>query len=169
MIAEIGFLPLPVRTGFSFPLLYFAMQLLWLVTGSNKRVWKGLEPVRAIFKPSVCLFLLALVAAAPSARADVAVLLEEPYSIDGAVAGTGHAAVYLSNICAASPTQLRRCDRGELGIVLSRYHHIAGYDWLAVPVIAYLYAVEKPEDIPLFADGKLVWFLRNQYRSKAFF
>ncbi len=168
MIAEIGFLPLPVRTGFSFPLLYFAMQLLWLVTGSNKRVWKGLEPVRAIFKPSVCLFLLALVAAAPSARADVAVLLEEPYSIDGAVAGTGHAAVYLSNICAASPTQLRRCDRGELGIVLSRYHHIAGYDWLAVPVIAYLYAVEKPEDIPLFADGKLVWFLRNQYRSKHF-
>ncbi|HYK39491.1 MAG TPA: hypothetical protein VEU98_05665 [Candidatus Eremiobacteraceae bacterium] len=125
--------------------------------------------MRAIFKLSVCLLLLALVAvAAPSARSDVAILLEEPYSVDGAIAGTGHAAVYLSGICAASPTQLRRCGPGELGVVLSRYHHIAGYDWLAVPVIPYLYAVEKPEDIPLFADPKLVWFLRNQYRTKHF-
>jgi hypothetical protein len=145
------------------------MQLLPLFPGSNKRVWKGPEFVGATFKLSVCLFLLALVAiAAPSARADVAILLEEPYSVDGAIAGTGHTAVYLSNICAASSTQLRRCNPGELGVVLSRYHHIAGYDWLAVPVIPYLYAVEKPEDIPLFADPKLVWFLRNQYRTKHF-
>ena len=109
-----------------------------------------------------------MVAAAPAARADVAILLEEPYSLDGTLAGTGHTAVYLTNICAASPKQLRRCNPGELGIVLSRYHHIAGYDWLAVPVIPYLYSVEKPADIPLFADPKLVWFLRNQYRTKHF-
>jgi hypothetical protein len=125
--------------------------------------------VGANFKLSVCVFLLALVAAAaPSARANVAILLEEPYSVDGALAGTGHTAVYLSGICAVSPTQLRRCNADELGIVLSRYHRVAGYDWLAVPVIPYLYAVEKPEDIPLFADSKLVWFLRNQYRTKHF-
>lgn len=124
--------------------------------------------MRAIFKLSVCLALLAVAAFAAPARADVAILLEEPYSLDGTLAGTGHAAVYLSNICAATPTQLRLCNPGELGVVLSRYHHVAGYDWLAVPVIAYLYAVEKPADIPLFADPKLVWFLRNQYRTKHF-
>lgn len=45
---------------------------------------------------------------------------------------------------------------GETGIVLSRYRSIAGYDWIAIPLIPYLYAVEKQEDIPLFADKKLV-------------
>jgi len=158
---------LPFGTGFFFSLLSSTVQLFPLFPGSNKCVGKGPNYVRAIFKLSVCL-LLALAALAPAARADVAVLLEEPYSVDGTLAGTGHAAVYLSNICAESPTQLRRCNPGEPGIVLSRYHHIAGYDWIAVPVVAYLYAVEKPEEIPLFADPKLVWFLRNQYRRKHF-
>jgi len=124
--------------------------------------------VRAIFKLCPCLALLALVAFPAPARADVAILLEEPYSLDGSLAGTGHAAVYLSNICAASPMQLRRCNPGESGVVLSRYHHIAGYDWIAVPVVAYLYAVDKPENIPLFVDPKLAWFLRNQYRRTHF-
>jgi len=124
--------------------------------------------VRAILKLAACLFLLALAALVPVSRADVAILLEEPYSVDGSFGGTGHTAVYLSNICAASPLQLRHCNPGEPGVVLSRYHHIAGYDWIAVPVVAYLYAVEKPEDIPLFVDPKLAWFLRNQYRRTHF-
>jgi hypothetical protein len=120
--------------------------------------------VRTFFKLCACLFLLALVASAPAVRADVAVLLEEPYSLDGSLAGTGHSAVYLSNVCADTPTALRRCNPGELGVVLSRYHHLAGYDWAAVPLVAYLYAVDKPENIPLFIDPKLAWYLRNQYR-----
>ena len=94
------------------------------------------------------------------------VLLEEPYSYDGAFAGTGHTAVYLTNVCAASPTLLRRCKPGEAGVVISRYNRIAGYDWIAIPLLPYLYAVTKPEAIPLFADPKLVSFLRNQYRQK---
>src|SRR5271169_2233048 len=89
------------------------------------------------------------------ARADVTVLLEEPYAVDGELAGTGHTAVYLSNVCASSPTVLRRCEPGETGVVLSRYHHIGGYDWLATPLLPYLYAVERPEDIPLIADAKI--------------
>ncbi len=124
--------------------------------------------MRAYLKFLACLFLLALAASAPAARADVAILLEEPYSLDGSLAGTGHSAVYLSNICADTPTSLRRCNPGELGVVLSRYHHLAGYDWAAVPLIAYLYAVDKPENIPLFIDPKLAWFLRNQYRRAHF-
>src|ERR1700759_4068788 len=85
------------------------------------------------------------------ARAAVPILLEDPYSYCGAFAGAGHAAVYLSNICADSPVSLRRCLPGESGVVISRYHRIAGYDWLAVPLYPYLYAVDKPQDIPLFA------------------
>lgn len=111
--------------------------------------------------------LLALLTfGAAGARADVAVLLEEPYSYDGAFAGTGHVAVYLSNICADSPTSLRRCLPGESGVVISRYHRIAGYDWIAVPLYPYLYAVEKPQDIPLFTDGKLEAALRDHYRRE---
>jgi len=103
---------------------------------------------------------------APAARADVAVLLEEPYSYDGALAGTGHAAIYLSRVCAASPTVLRRCQAGESGVVISRYHRIGGYDWLAIPLYPYLYAVERPGDIPLFADSKLEAALRDRYRRR---
>jgi hypothetical protein len=109
--------------------------------------------------------LLGLASAAP-ARADITVFLEEPYALDGDIAGTGHTAVYLSNVCASSPTVLRRCQPGETGVVLSRYHHIGGYDWLAIPLIPYLYAVERPEDIPLVADAEIEAAMRDAYRRK---
>ncbi len=108
------------------------------------------------------LFLLAWFT--PPADANVTVLLEEPYSYDGTLAGTGHTAVYLTRVCAATPVTLRRCHTGEHGVVLSRYTRIAGYDWIAIPLVPYLYAVENPDDIPLYADPKLVAFLRDQYR-----
>jgi hypothetical protein len=108
--------------------------------------------------------LVCLVAATAYAHAGVTLFLEEPYSYDGAFAGTGHAAVYLTNICAESPLVLRRCAPGELGAVISRYDDIAGHDWIAMPLIPYLYAVEKPENAPLSADEKLADFLRDQYR-----
>jgi hypothetical protein len=91
-------------------------------------------------------------------------LLEEPYSYDGTFGGTGHAAVYLSRICAESPVILRHCAPGELGAVISRYDGIAGHDWIAIPLIPYLYAVDKTENVPLSADLKLADFLRDQYR-----
>jgi hypothetical protein len=98
------------------------------------------------------------------AQAAATLLLEEPYSYDGAFAGTGHVAVYLSNVCAESPVVLRPCAEGESGVVLSRYDGIGGYDWIAIPLIPYLFAVDRPEAIPLFADARLVAFLRDQYR-----
>lgn len=100
-----------------------------------------------------------------SLRAQATLLLEEPYSYDGTFAGTGHTAIYLSRICADSPTHLRRCRAGETGVVLSRYHGIAGNDWLAIPLIPYLYAVESADQIPLYADTKLVALLRERYLS----
>jgi hypothetical protein len=119
------------------------------------------------FKSFVLLMAAALLAFIPkSAKAQVTLLLEEPYSYDGTFAGTGHAAVYLSRVCAETPTILRRCNPGEQGVVLSRYHHVECRDWFAVPLIPYLYAVDTPGDIPLYADSKLVSFLRQRYLQK---
>jgi hypothetical protein len=118
-----------------------------------------------IFRLAAAFTLAALFSALPT-RAEVTVLLEEPYSLDGELAGTGHTAIYLSSVCAASPTVLRRCEPGETGAVLSRYHHIAGYDWLAIPLLPYLYAVERAQDIPLIADVRIEAAMRDAYRRK---
>jgi hypothetical protein len=112
----------------------------------------------------LCILLLFCVGSIRHAQAGATLLLEEPYSYDGTFAGTGHVAVYLSNVCASTPLILRRCGEGESGVVLSRYDGIGGYDWIAIPLIAYLYAVDRPEAVPLFADPKLVAFVRDQYR-----
>lgn len=110
---------------------------------------------------AIC-FLLFLASA--QARADAALLLEEPYGEFGEVNPTGHAAIYLSRVCAASPTLLRRCLPGETGVVISRYYRIAGYDWLAISLSAYLYAVDDPTRVPEFANAELVSDLRDRYR-----
>ena len=108
--------------------------------------------------------LIFVLAAFAQAHANVAFLLEEPYGTFGGLNPTGHAAVYLTGVCAASPTQLRLCAPGEAGVVISRYHRIAGYDWLAIPLLPYLYAVDNVEDIPQSADARLVAELRDSYR-----
>jgi hypothetical protein len=100
------------------------------------------------------------------AGASATLLVEEPYGKLGFFTATGHSAVYLSGVCAQTPLILRRCAPGESGVVLSRYDGIDGYDWIAIPLIPYLYAVERPEDVPLFADAKIVAFLRDGYRRK---
>jgi len=112
----------------------------------------------------LCILLLFCLGSISRAHAGATLFLEEPYSYDGALAGTGHAAVYLSRVCSVSPVILRPCAEGESGVVLSRYDGIAGYDWIAIPLIPYLYAVDRQEAVPLFADAKLVAFLRDQYR-----
>jgi hypothetical protein len=115
---------------------------------------------------ALCTLLVLMPLSAGLAGASATLLLEEPYGKLGFFTATGHAAVYLSGVCAETPLVLRRCAPGELGAVISRYDRVGGYDWVAIPLIPYLYAVERPEDIPLFADPKLVTFLRDQYRRK---
>ena len=100
------------------------------------------------------------------AHASATLLLEEPYGKMGFFTATGHAAVYLSDVCAETPVVLRRCAPGESGVVISRYDGVNGYDWIAIPLIPYLYAVEHPEDVPLFADAKMTLFLRDRYRRR---
>lgn len=119
-------------------------------------------------RPIRVLAIAAMILATALAHASATLLLEEPYGHMSFFTGTGHAAVYFSNICADDPRTLRPCTEGETGVVLSRYDGVAGYDWLAIPLIPYLYAVNRPEDIPLFADAKMVAFLRDSYRRKHF-
>src|SRR5581483_1955840 len=100
------------------------------------------------------------------AHSSATLLLEEPYGKLGFFTATGHAAVYLSGVCAETPVKLRRCAPGETGVVISRYDGVAGYDWVAIPLIPYLYAVDKAEDVPLFSDAKMTLYLRDHYRRK---
>ena len=100
------------------------------------------------------------------AGASATLLLEEPYGHLGFFTATGHAAVYLSGICAETPLVLRLCAVGETGVVISRYDRVGGYDWIAIPLIPYLYAVDSPEEIPLFSDAKMVALLRDRYRRR---
>ena len=100
------------------------------------------------------------------AHASATLFLEEPYGHLGFFTATGHAAVYLSGVCAETPVKLRPCNPGETGVVISRYDGVGRYDWVAIPLIPYLYAVDHPEDVPLFADPKTTLFLRDQYRRK---
>jgi hypothetical protein len=106
----------------------------------------------------------ALLCMTPVARGSVALLMEEPYGEFGAFNPTGHAAMYLSNICADTPTRLRMCHDGEYGAVISRYHKVDGYDWVAIPLISYLYAVESVVQIPTSIDKAEVAQLRDDYR-----
>lgn len=105
-----------------------------------------------------------LAVAGTPARATVSLLLEQPYGGLGMFNPTGHAAVYLDHVCAASPLELRVCRPGELGVVISRYDGISGHDWIAIPIVPYLYAVASPDDIPLTTNREQVSVLRELYR-----
>ena len=113
----------------------------------------------------ICAMVL-LLAACLQARGDAALFLEEPFGKFGNINPTGHAAIWLDRVCAASPTELRLCQPGEMGVVISRYHRIGGYDWIAIPLIPYLYAVDDPDDVPNFMNTELEAQLRDEYRQK---
>jgi len=100
------------------------------------------------------------------ARAYVSLLLEQPYGGLGVFNPTGHAAVYLDHVCAATPLELRPCRAGELGVVISRYDGISGYDWIAIPLLPYLYAVDSTADVPQRVNREQVSLLRDEYRRQ---
>jgi len=99
-----------------------------------------------------------------AAHGSVTLLLEEPYGHFGGMNPTGHAAIYLSHVCAATPISLRPCHEGEQGVVISRYHRISGYDWIAIPLLPYLYAVDRPDQVPQTVSPTDVATLRDRWR-----
>ena len=126
-------------------------------------IWKTTRKLAAAGLAAAFLFALSVL----PARAEISLLLEEPYGGLGMVNPTGHAAVYLDHVCAATPVQLRPCRPGELGVVLSRYDGIDGLDWIAIPLVPYLYAVDDPADIPQTIDREQEDRLRDLYRRRA--
>lgn len=114
-------------------------------------------------KATLWIFLFLLSTAAVS-YADVGLFMEQPYGKLGIFSPTGHAAIYLSRVCAASPTRLRRCRPSERGVVISRYNRIGHYDWVAMPLLPYLYAVDNASEIPASIDEKEATQLRDRYR-----
>ncbi|WP_420238931.1 hypothetical protein ACOBR2_04855 [Telmatobacter bradus] len=116
---------------------------------------------------SVCVALLLALAllAGDRAQAQAALLMEEPYGFFGTLNPTGHNAVYLARVCTVTPVKLRRCQPGEAGSVIARYQGIEGYDWIAIPLVPYLYAVKNEEDAPSHVDSETVRRLRIHYRE----
>jgi hypothetical protein len=98
-----------------------------------------------------------------NAYGNVSLLVEEPYGFFGRINPTGHSAIYLNRVCAESPTVLRRCGPGETGVVISRYSRVRAFDWVAIPLLPYLYAVERAEDVPAWAEVDDVAKMRMAY------
>ncbi len=102
-----------------------------------------------------------------AANADISLLIEEAVGGAGEFTGSGHAAIYLSNVCAETPVKLRACKAGEEGVVIGAYPDWgpnAPFRWIAVPLSAFLYGVDRYEDVPIYANGKIRSLLRNTYR-----
>src|SRR5579863_5093388 len=97
--------------------------------------------------------------------AQAALFMEEPYGFFGALNPTGHNAIYFARVCAQTPVQLRRCNPGELGVVIARYDGIGPYDWIAIPLVPYLYSVESTMKIPERVDREAVMRMRERYRE----
>jgi hypothetical protein len=101
-----------------------------------------------------------------AANGSATVLLEQPYGKLNIFAPAGHEAIYLDRVCAETPLKLRPCAMGELGVVISRYDGISDHDWVAVPLVPYLYAVDENGDIPLTMDKEKEIAMREAYRKK---
>ncbi len=102
-----------------------------------------------------------------AARADVSLIVLESVGYAGEMTGSGHTAIYFSNICADHALQLRLCRENESGVVLSSYPTFSdgsSYEWIAVPLNPYLFGVENEGDIPLYVNGEVRDFLREMYR-----
>jgi hypothetical protein len=112
------------------------------------------------------LFVFMSLAGTERARGDVALLVEEPYGFFGSLIPTGHTAIYLNHVCAETPTLLRRCQPGESGVVISRYFRIRKLEWVAIPLVPYLYAVEHAADVPERTDAASVERMRQHYAEE---
>ncbi len=53
-----------------------------------------------------------------------------------------------------------------MGSVIARYQGIAGYDWVAMPLVPYLYSVENAAEVPERVNRETVLRLRNRYREQ---
>jgi hypothetical protein len=132
-----------------------------------ERVMERIAPIRGRNRQLIAALLAVLIGLfAQQSRASVTVLLSEPFGHFGTMMPVGHAGVYLDHVCADTPTRLRLCRPGEMGIVLSRYHRVADIDWLAIPIMPFLYGVDRPDQVPNFMTLSEEAAIREQYRQR---
>jgi hypothetical protein len=111
----------------------------------------------------LCLLLISCT----TVHADIGLILGETISKGlSQWTNSGHAAVYLSRLCPASPIRLRLCETGESGSVINNYDRFdedSPYEWNAVPFNVFLYGTENPEFRPLYASVELRKALQERY------
>lgn len=116
-----------------------------------------------------CLAIVLSLLFVPYVRADVSFLFHEALGMSGESTAAGHAAVYLSSVCSDDGLQLRVCRPGENGIVVATYPQWganSNYEWLALPLLSYLYGVEQEQEVPLYTNGEMRTLLREKYRRE---
>jgi hypothetical protein len=111
-----------------------------------------------------------LTALGGSAQADLGLMLNGALRVGASKwTGAGHSSVYLSNVCMVSAVELRMCQPGENGVVLTNYRSFEEdrhYEWNAVPLNLYLYGVEDESQRALYASTSVRWMLQERYREK---
>ena len=128
------------------------------------------RPVGSVAVCVVRMFFLLLVAATfwgVQAKASIGLLVGEPFGAFGTMMPQGHAGVWMDHLCADTPTAVRPCAPGELGVVVSRFHDLrqTGLDWLAMPASVFLYGVDDLAEAPIFVTPALRDRMRERYRS----
>lgn len=111
------------------------------------------------------LLLLFVFLAGAKARADVTLILEDPINFLGHVSSTGHAVLWVKDLCSDDHIHMRWCRPDENGSVVSRYKGINGYDWLAMPPGPYMFAVDSADEVPNTVSAAEVERLRTDYRA----
>ena len=112
-------------------------------------------------------FLLFLLSFSSSTFADVSFFLQEAIGFAAKWNSAGHASVYLSNVCTDTYNQLRPCQPGERGVVISSFRNLGAeenYEWVAMPLLPFLYGVESESEIPLYVNAEILATLRERYR-----
>lgn len=120
------------------------------------------------FSPASALrrFLLFFLLSGVRASADVVLFIEAPINFLGHVSSTGHAALLVNRLCSDDHIQMRWCEPGEDGSVISRYKGIDNYDWVAMSPGPYLFAVDSGDEVPATARLEEVDRLRADYRAR---
>ena len=107
-----------------------------------------------------------LAAIVGSAYGAVTVVVGEPYGTIGTLLPVGHTAIYLDRVCADGPVRLRMCRPNERsGVVIERLNHMR-VDWVATPILDYLYGVDDPSSVMRYLAPSQVTELRESYRHR---
>ena len=110
--------------------------------------------------------ILLLTAARP-VRAELTVLVGEPFGSFGTLMPTGHVSLYLERACVDGPVRVRMCRPDEpQGVVIARLNAIGPLDWIASPVMDFLYGTSDPAKVMTYATARDLDDLQEIYRRQ---